>query len=140
MRILPTIGRIALVIAALPVAGAMAAVSQPAPSGLGAPAPYVAPLAAAPDDGAPFSPVAAGLTLVLPTVAGGFLAAALLRARRMACPPCPACGSRRGAVVGPVGQYHRCCRCHDCGFLWEQDAPGPIAAPSRASRPPEGNR
>lgn len=109
----------------------------PAPDPPAGAVPYTAPLPAQPAQPDPPSPVAAGLALLLPTAAGGYLAAALLRARRNACPPCPSCGSKRGAVVGPVGQYHLCCRCHDCGHLWEKDA-AVMSRSVTASRPPGG--
>jgi hypothetical protein len=120
MKTTPTIKRSVIAAALLALAGA-GGMAMPADGNPNAIPFYTPPLNTAPSTGGPFSPIAAGVTLVLPMVAGGFLAAALMRARRSACPPCPSCGSRTGAVVGPVGAYRRACRCHACGFLWEHD-------------------
>jgi hypothetical protein len=138
MKVVSTIWRWILPVAAIAVFAAMA-VSVPVTHDVDFSTPYGADQPVKPQPAQHADALLAGLALALPTIAGAFLAAALIRARRTACPPCPSCGSRRGAVVGPVGTYRRCCRCHDCGFLWEQEAPAfsrTVTQPASTLHPP----
>ena len=60
---------------------------------------------------------------------------ALVRMRRRAMLPCPACGAPRGVHVGQVGTCRNGFRCLACGFLFDpmdpqtEPPPGPPARP-----------